>query len=124
VSELFPEQPRPRVRTEPTAGSVDDFGQIRRQYFRAREYCGFTLDELINSRAAQRYLREIWLLGCMVRKPRKAEVLPPGNPFREAAGPAGRSHSRHNARPTDGISNQGRSFPPARAYEELPDGGT
>ena len=109
MSELFPEQPPPLVRPEPAAGSVDQFSQIRRQYARAREYCGFTLDELINSRAAQRYLGEIWLLGCMVRKPLKAEVLPPGNPFR----PRGNE-----------IANRGRSIPPARAYEELPDGGT
>lgn len=110
MSELFPEQPPPLVRPDPSAGSVEHYGQIRRQYFRAREYCGFTLDELINSRSAQRYLGEIWLLGCMVRKPRKAEVLPPGNPFR--------------SRGTDEISNRGRSNPPAHAYEELPDGGS
>ena len=82
MSESFPERPPPLNWPGPSAGPVDQFSQVRRQYARAREYCGFTLDELINSRAAQRYLREIWLLGCMVRKPWKADVLPPGNPFR------------------------------------------
>jgi hypothetical protein len=62
------------VRSDTTI--VEHYSAVRRQYLRAREYCGFTLDELINSRSAQRYLSEVWLLGCMVRKPRKAHVLP------------------------------------------------
>jgi hypothetical protein len=110
VSELFPEHPPRRTRPGPTTDSTDDFNQVRRQYARAREYCGFTLDELINSRAAQRYLREIWLLGCMVRKPYKANILPPGNPFR--------------TRTSGEIAIRGRSEPLRRAYDELPDGGT
>jgi len=61
---------------------VERVSNVRRQYVRAREFCGYSLDELINSRSAQRCLREVWLLGCMVRKPRKAKVLPPGNPFK------------------------------------------
>jgi hypothetical protein len=60
----------------PEATQIEEISAVRRQYFRAREYCGYSLDEIINSRAAQRYLSEIWLLGCMVRKPRKANVLP------------------------------------------------
>jgi hypothetical protein len=67
----------------PDASAVDHLSALRRQYARAREYCGFTLDELINNRAAKRTLREIWLLGCMVRKPAKALRLPAGNPFSE-----------------------------------------
>lgn len=63
------------------AGTVEHLSALKRQYVRAREYCGYTLDEIINNRAAKQYLREIWLIGCMVRKPQKAQVLPPGNPF-------------------------------------------
>ena len=55
---------------------IENYSVLRRQYLRAREYCGFSLDELINSRAAHRYLSEVWLLGCMVRKPQKAQQLP------------------------------------------------
>ncbi len=55
---------------------VENYSVLRRQYLRAREYCGYSLDEIINSRAAHRYLSEIWLLGCMVRKPQKAQQLP------------------------------------------------
>lgn len=62
------------VRPESTL--IENYSEVRRQYLRARDYCGFSLDDLINSRAAQRYLSEIWLLGCMVRKPRKANSLP------------------------------------------------
>ena len=82
MSRLFPERPPALLPPAATADSVDHLSELKRQYARTREYCGFTLDELINSRAAQRYLRELWLLGCMVRKPQKAAVLPPGNPFR------------------------------------------
>ena len=60
----------------PDTTIVEEYSSLRRQYLRAREYCGYSLDELINSRSAQRYLSEVWLLGCMVRKPRKAHVLP------------------------------------------------
>src|SRR3569623_311916 len=66
----------------PSATLIDNYSEVQRQYFRAREYCGSSLDDIINSRRASRYLRDIWLLGCMVRKPYKAKVLPPGNPFR------------------------------------------
>jgi hypothetical protein len=62
----------------PVAESVDYFLERRRQYVRAREYCGFSLDDIINSRAAAQYMREIWLVGCMIRKPEKAATLPPG----------------------------------------------
>jgi hypothetical protein len=82
LSDLFPQEPRKLRQDEPGPEFVERYSEIRRQYLRAREYCGFSLDQLINSRSAQRYLSEIWLLGCMVRKPWKANVLPPGNPFR------------------------------------------
>lgn len=106
MSKLFPERPPPLFSPGPSADSIDHLSQLRRQYSRAREYCGFTLDELINSRAAQRYLREIWLLGCMVRKPHKAAMLPPGDPFRVRS------------------AGSERSIRQARAYDELPDSGT
>jgi hypothetical protein len=79
---LTPSTPSRRSPEDKNKLVVDYVSDVRRQYERAREYCGFTLDELINRRDAQRYLREIWLLGCMVRKPSKAAALPPGNPFR------------------------------------------
>ena len=82
MSSLFPER-TPALPRAPTAAALtEEQTEIRRQYARAREYCGFTLDQLINSPSAQRYFREIWLLGCMVRKPHKASSLPAGNPFR------------------------------------------
>lgn len=67
----------------PDASAVEHLSAVRRQYARAREFCGFTLDDIINHRAAKQQLREIWLLGCMVRKPWKAQQLPPGNAFRK-----------------------------------------
>jgi len=82
MSSLFPERPPRLFPPAPSAESIEHLSELKRQYARTREYCGFTLDELINSRAAQRYLRELWLLGCMVRRPEKAATLPPGNPFR------------------------------------------
>ena len=65
----------------PTAESVDYFAERHRQYVRAREYCGFSLDEIINSRAAAQYVRQIWLVGCMVHKPAKVNTLPPSRMF-------------------------------------------
>lgn len=79
------------------AGTVEHLSALKRQYVRAREYCGYTLDEIINNRAAKQYLREIWLVGCMVRKPQKAQVLPPGNPF---SGP-GLLIARRSPRPSE-----------------------
>jgi hypothetical protein len=54
----------------------------RRQYERTREFLGVSIDQIINSGRARQLLRELWLLGCMVRRPEKAASLPPGNPFR------------------------------------------
>jgi hypothetical protein len=82
MASIIPERHFADSRRPPVAELNLPVTEVRRQYERAREYCGYTLDELINSSAAQRYLREIWLLGCMVRKPGKAAKLPPGNPFR------------------------------------------
>jgi hypothetical protein len=62
----------------PVAESVDVFLELRRQYIRAREYSGLSIDDVINSREAARYLRQLWLVGCMVRKPTKANALPTG----------------------------------------------
>ena len=69
MPEIFPSKNAVEPPPPPTASLIDDYTQVQRQYARAREYCGYSLDELINSRSAQRYLRDIWLLGCMVRKP-------------------------------------------------------
>lgn len=67
----------------PDASAVEHLSAVKRQYARAREFCGFSLDEIINQRAAKQQLKEIWLLGCMVRKPWKAQQLPPGNVFKK-----------------------------------------
>ena len=64
------------------AALVDYQTQVRLQYARVREYCGYTIDELINSREASRYVQELWLVGCMVRQPEKAAFLPQGNEWR------------------------------------------
>jgi len=82
MSDLMREDYGARLERRRDAGTVEHLSAIKRQYVRAREYCGYTLDEIINNRAAKQYLREVWLIGCMVRKPQKAKVLPPGNPFR------------------------------------------
>jgi hypothetical protein len=82
MSDLLREEYGARLERRRDAGTVEHLSAIKRQYVRAREYCGYTLDEIINNRAAKQYLREVWLIGCMVRKPVKATVLPPGNPFR------------------------------------------
>jgi hypothetical protein len=62
----------------PVAESVDVLLELHRQYIRAREYSGLSIDDVINSRQAAQYLRELWLVGCMVRKPAKANKLPSG----------------------------------------------
>ncbi|HYG73610.1 MAG TPA: hypothetical protein VEK08_01155 [Planctomycetota bacterium] len=83
MRELYTETPQPFSQAPGDKNTlVERVSTLRRQYLRAREYCGFTLDELINDRKAQQCLREVWLVGCMVRKPQKANRLPPGNPFR------------------------------------------
>ena len=64
----------PRVR--PESSLIEQISAVRRQYARAKEYCGLSIDDIINSRSAQCYLSEVWLLGCMIRKPRKAQSLP------------------------------------------------
>jgi len=60
----------------PAMTLIDNDTAVHRQYLRAREFCGMSLDELINSRAAKNRLKDIWLLGCLVRKPEKANQLP------------------------------------------------
>jgi hypothetical protein len=82
MPEIFPSKRTIEVPPPPSSTLIDNYSAVQRQYARAREYCGSSLDDIINSRNAQRYLRDIWLLGCMVRKPHKANALPPGNPFR------------------------------------------
>lgn len=89
MSHLFPEKRTRAIRPQANTVWLDQFNETARRYARAREYCGFSLDQLINSGGAQRYLQEVWLVSCMVRKPEKASSLPPGNPFRER-NPAGR----------------------------------
>jgi hypothetical protein len=79
-SEFIGEGERLRVREQDAW--YDQRSELRRRYQRVREYCGVSLDHLINERKAQRYLCELWLLSCMVRNPEKAAKLPPGNPFR------------------------------------------
>jgi len=81
MSDLLREDYGARLERRRDAGTVEHLSAIKRQYVRAREYCGYTLDEIINNRAAKQTLREVWLIGCMVRKPQKSQVLPPGNPF-------------------------------------------
>jgi hypothetical protein len=83
----YPPPPRP------ASEMVDRFSEVRRQYQRAQEYSGLTIDDIVNSNEARRYLRQIWLLGCMVRNPHKANVLPPGNPFRRGSSTASLRHS-------------------------------
>jgi hypothetical protein len=82
MAEILPVKRSVELPPPPSSTLIDNYTALQRQYLRAREFCGFSLDEIINSRHAQRYLRDIWLLGCMVRKPEKASKLPPGNPFR------------------------------------------
>jgi len=76
----------PQVTELPPEGDdhawTDPLTARQRQYARAREYCRLTVDDVINSPVARGYLRQVWLLGCMVRKPEKAATLPQGNPFR------------------------------------------
>lgn len=55
----------------------------KRQYERTREFSGLSIDQLISSANARQLMRELWLIGCMVRRPEKAATLPPGNPFRQ-----------------------------------------
>jgi hypothetical protein len=71
---------------KPASEMTDRFSEVRRQYERAREFSGLTIDDIVNSSAARGYLSQLWLLGCMVRNPQKANTLPPGNPIRRARG--------------------------------------
>ncbi|HYF51227.1 MAG TPA: hypothetical protein VEJ63_17565 [Planctomycetota bacterium] len=76
MARLLPNEHHIEAPPAPSTTLIDDYTAVHRQYLRAREYCGVSLDEIINSRRAKNLLKDIWLLGCLVRKPRKAETLP------------------------------------------------
>ena len=85
MSDFFRQSETAKPGRIPDASAVEHLSAVRRQYARAREFCGYSLDDIINHRAAKQTLKEIWLLGCMTRKPWKAAQLPPGNAFRRTA---------------------------------------
>ena len=76
MSKLQPNEHFIQAPEQPTTTLIDNYSAVHRHYLRAREFCGLTIDDIVNLRAAKNRMKDIWLLGCLVRKPQKSNTLP------------------------------------------------